>query len=467
MSDYSESDIASEDDDWEPDDAPSKKRKRTSTELAGGSSGTRVRGRGRGRGRGSKAAARRRVGSDGSKGHIHDVPNFTDDEVLAQVRELAQLMTKETAPRMTIAELGMTSALEVREAPPAEVMLSIERLIMDAARKIMAGESMTLSVPSRSAANQEFVAELDRIVLKDQRSERSFTNVSQVRKVAITTRVMSLVHEVLNKGIHVTKRDLFYTDAKLFKKQDESDAVLDDVACIMGCTRSNLNVVASEKGLVVGRLRYQEDGDPIDCTRIGVGGKAIPPFIDKITNIQSDAEFILLVEKDAVFMRLAEDRFYNKFPCIIITGKGQPDVATRMFLRRLKATLKIPVLAFVDADPHGLKILSVYSQGSKNMSYDSFSLTCPDIKWLGLLPSDFDKYQLPAQCRLEMSEKDVKTGQDLLKEDFIQKNPEWVAELELMLEVKQKAEIQALSAFGFQFVTEVYLPRKLKAGDWI
>ena len=28
-------------------------------------------------------------------------------------------------------------------------------------------------------------------------------------------RVMSLVHEVLNKGIHVTKRDLFYTDAKV------------------------------------------------------------------------------------------------------------------------------------------------------------------------------------------------------------------------------------------------------------
>lgn len=33
-------------------------------------------------------------------------------------------------------------------------------------------------------------------------------------------------------------------------------------------------------------------------------------------------------------MRLAEDRFYNRFPCIIITAKGQPDVATRLFLRR-------------------------------------------------------------------------------------------------------------------------------------
>lgn len=45
-------------------------------------------------------------------------------------------------------------------------------------------------------------------------------------------------------------------------------------------------------------------------------------MVDKITNIESDAEFVLLVEKDAAFMRLAEDRFYNQFPCIIVTGKG-------------------------------------------------------------------------------------------------------------------------------------------------
>ena len=45
----------------------------------------------------------------------------------------------------------------------------------------------------------------------------------------------------------------------------------------------------------------------------------------------------------------AEDRFYNQYPCIIITAKGQPDVATRLFLRRLKTTLKIPVLALVDS----------------------------------------------------------------------------------------------------------------------
>eukprot|EP00983_Pelagomonas_calceolata_P087714 1157016-Pelagomonas_calceolata.AAC.3 len=30
----------------------------------------------------------------------------------------------------------------------------------------------------------------------------------------------------------------------------------------------------------------------------------------------------------------------------------------------------------------------------------------------------------------------------------------------------EKAEIQALSSFGFQYLTEEYLPRKLAAGDW-
>ena len=54
----------------------------------------------------------------------------------------------------------------------------------------------------------------------------------------------------------------------------------------------------------------------------------------QVSDLQSDALFILLVEKDAAFMRLAEDRFYNTYPCIILTAKGQPDVASRYILPR-------------------------------------------------------------------------------------------------------------------------------------
>lgn len=162
-----------------------------------------------------------------------------------------------------------------------------------------------------------------------------------------------------------------------------------------------------------------------------------------------------------------EDRFYQRYPCIVITAKGQPDVASRMFLSRITSELQIPVLALVDSDPYGLKILSVYMSGSKNMSYDSASLTTPDIKWLGLRPSDLNRYDLPDQCRLKMTENDIKTGKELLQEAFIMKNPLWMKELQKMVKTKEKAEIQALSSFGFQYITEEYLPRKLREGDWI
>ena len=401
----------------------------------------------------------------GGGGEDEQTEVLDPEVVLKEVRRCRAALA--AAAPVDESAVDMTGMRVVKEMDGDAVALAVERLFVAAAESIARGESFKFDVPSRSASNQAYVAALDRIVLRANTSERSFANVGQTRKTAIMTRVFSLVHEVVRKGIHVTKRDLFYTDVKLFKKQEESDAVLDDAACTIGCPRSCLNVVAADKGLVVGRLQFDEDGDPIDCTRMGVTGKAIPAYIDKIANIRSDAEFVLLVEKDAAYNRLAEDRFYNQFPCILITGKGQPDVATRMFLSRLKAELKIPVLAFVDSDPYGLKILSVYMSGSKAMSYDAASLTTPDIKWLGLRPSDLDAYNLPDQCRLPMTPKDIEMGKQLLKEPFVLQNKAWVRELERMLATKQKAEIQALSAFGFQFVTKVYLPRKLRQGDWI
>lgn len=44
-------------------------------------------------------------------------------------------------------------------------------------------------------------------------------------------------------------------------------------------------VVASEKGVVVGRLQFTEDGDAINCSAMGVGGKAIPPNVDKVDHV--------------------------------------------------------------------------------------------------------------------------------------------------------------------------------------
>ena len=195
--------------------------------------------------------------------------------------------------------------VEVDELSATEVLEGIEGVALRITQQVLSKKGFSMEIPSRSASNQIYIKEWDRIVLGAKRTDRSFMNVRESRKSAITLRVMQLLHAVLVKRIHITKRDLFYTDVKLFVDQAESDGVLDDVATMIGCTRSNLHVVASDKGLVVGRIQFEEDGDYIDCTKMGVGGKAIPPYIDKIENIKSDAEFILLVEKEAAYMRMA------------------------------------------------------------------------------------------------------------------------------------------------------------------
>lgn len=195
--------------------------------------------------------------------------------------------------------------VEVDELSATEVLEGIEGVALRITQQVLSKKGFSMEIPSRSASNQIYIKEWDRIVLGGKRIGRNFMNVRESRKSAITLRVMQLLHAVLVKRIHITKRDLFYTDVKLFVDQAESDGVLDDVATMIGCTRSNLHVVASDKGLVVGRIQFEEDGDFIDCTKMGVGGKAIPPYIDKIENIRSDAEFILLVEKEAAYMRMA------------------------------------------------------------------------------------------------------------------------------------------------------------------
>lgn len=243
-----------------------------------------------------------------------EVKNDEDED-----KDEDQKPTAAAAPEAAVSD-GARSIVEVADLSADRVLDIMESIAVRIANQVMSKMGLSMDIPSRAASNQIYIKEWDRIVLGGKRSTRSILNVKESRKTAVTMRVFQLIHAVLVKRIHITKRDLFYTDVKLFVDQAESDGVLDDVATMVGCTRSkyvlcfllartiqmqlalshidssSLHVVASDKGLVVGRIQFEEDGDEIDCTRMGVGGKAIPPYIDKIENIRSDAEFVLLVE---------------------------------------------------------------------------------------------------------------------------------------------------------------------------
>ena len=129
---------------------------------------------------------------------------------------------------------------------------------------------------------------------------------------------------------------------------------------------------------------------------MGSGGYGIPSIVepDVIQFKKCDAKFILHVEKDTVWQRFNEDKFWQKHNCILTHGGGQPPRGVRRLLHRLHNELKLPVYCLLDNDPWGYYIYSVIKQGSINLAYESQRMAIPDATFLGLRSSDFERCEL-------------------------------------------------------------------------
>jgi meiotic recombination protein SPO11 len=343
--------------------------------------------------------------------------------------------------------------------------------LVEAAIEILNETMMTgrpaFEIPSRSGDNIVWDEVRDLLLLGMRTISRPYHSLASVVDATRTARVMEIVYNLLKANLHATKREVYYSDVNLFREQKYSDKIIEDVASMLQTTRDSVHIVASARGSAMGRVTIRDGGDVIDLTKMGTGGWAVTPFLDQLEIIESDAEFILLSEKDAAVMRLSEAKYWNRQPCIVITGKGSGDIATRAFLKILVKELEIPAFALVDSDPYGHYIYSVFLRGSKRLSYESPFIATPELKLLGVLSRDLDEYKIPKAVRIPMQPSDVKRVKDMLKEPFVQQNKPWVEDLQLMLRIREKAEIQAFASHSFEYLTDEYLPRKLDTGDWI
>ncbi|KAI8868720.1 DNA topoisomerase IV, alpha subunit, partial [Ramicandelaber brevisporus] len=194
-----------------------------------------------------------------------------------------------------------------------------------------------------------------------------------------------------------TVRGIYYRSVNTFQSQSCVERIIANFMAHFKATRSQLNICASPKGLVFGALRIKcENGQTVDYSAIpmmsadigGFSGHTVPLLSDiDTTCVQSNngidcqAQVIFVIEKEAVFKTLLQSQsFWQRYwPCLIVTGKGYPDIATRVLLRALRS---VPMVGIVDYDPHGLDILLVYKEGSKSLQQQSDQLILPDIEWL-------------------------------------------------------------------------------------
>ena len=120
----------------------------------------------------------------------------------------------------------------------------------------------------------------------------------------------------------------------------------------------------------------------------------------------------------------------------------------------------------VDNDPWGFYIYSVMKQGSINLAYESMRMAVPDARFVGLSSFDKEKYALPNTVAIKMDEGDNNRAKQMLAYPWFKK-AHWQREIQEMVKSGQKFELEALSRRGITFITEEYMPKKLKDRDWL
>jgi len=354
------------------------------------------------------------------------------------------------------------------------VKVELEKLGEKILTDIEKRENPNIDIPIRALSNVIFDKKTGQLTLGNKTAKRYFFNVAHAKKFMQTLMVSAFCKSLLDERIHASIRDMYYnlkrtlpdSNENTFDEQSESDPIIVDLEVAIDVLREQLHLTTDRKGIVAGNVIIEDRGDRIDWSKLGSGGWSIPSTVDEVEFKKVDAEFVLVVEKNAGFERLHEDKFWQKRKCILIGTGGQPSRGTRLLIQRLNNEYNLPVYVFTDADSYGFYIYSVIKSGSISLAHVSDRIATPSAKFIGLTISDIYDYDLK-RATIKAKDVDIKRAKELLEYEWFKKNPKWQKEINLMIEKGIKAEIEILSNRGLKFMSEEYLPDKLKKKDFL
>ncbi len=345
------------------------------------------------------------------------------------------------------------------------------------AKSALAETDPFVDVPSRTMSNTTYNEVRKLLQMGDATLRRNLFNTGQARKFMQMVLLSKGCKDLLQAQKTLSLRGMYYmslhtiagTKEKTFDDQEESDGILEDIEVAIATLRENLHLFAKKRGTMVGNITVIDNGDSIDCRRMGTGGYAIPSICEPsvVQFGKCDAKFVLHVEKDTVWSRLNKNRFWEKHNCILTEGSGQPPRGVRRLLYRLNKELGLPVYCLLDCDPWGHYIYSVIKQGSINLAFESERMAIPDAKYLGIRSGDFVRCELSDDVKISLNDRDIERAKQIAEYPWFIKKKHWQKEIQLMIRNGFKMEVESLITKDISYVTETYVPERLKAKDWI
>jgi DNA topoisomerase-6 subunit A len=332
------------------------------------------------------------------------------------------------------------------------------------------GEIPEMRLPTRTKSNIVFDEDEQVWVYGDRESTRSANSVRGARKLLKAAYTVEFLARQLEEDRSSTLRELYYlseswdNEEAQFNGQDESNKLVEDLEIVSDVKREDFHMRPEESGAtLIGPLEIREQtrrGERvIHCQEdVGEGGYQIPNNPDTIEFLDHDVDFVLAVETGGMRDRLVENGFDTEYNCLVVHLKGQPARATRRITKRLHDELDLPVMVFTDSDPWSYRIFGSVSYGSIKSAHLSEYLATPEARFVGIRPEDIVEYDLPTD---PLSDSDVNALESELEDPRFQ-DEFWTEQIELQLDIGKKAEQQALAARGLDFVTDTYLPARLR-----
>lgn len=338
-------------------------------------------------------------------------------------------------------------------------------------------QAISVDIPLRTRSNTNWNKKRGILEMGNATAERELFNLNQAKQFMQTMLHASTVKDLIDAEKSSSLRGVFYkakhtvagTKENTFDTQDESDPILEDLEVTLGALREELHIFADNRGALVGNITIVDKGDEIDCRRMGSGGYAIPSIVepDIIDFKKCEADFVLHVEKGTVWNRFNEDRFWEDHNCILTHGGGQPPRGVRRLLQRFNQELKLPIICLLDCDPWGHYIYSVIKQGSISLAFESSRLAIPEARFLGIRAKDYDECDLDDRVKIDLNDNDKKRAREIAAYPWFKDHKSWQKEIAKMLDNGFKMEVESLITKDISYVTEEYVPQRLKKKDWL
>lgn len=299
-------------------------------------------------------------------------------------------------------------------------------------------------------------------------------NVGSIKKMTRMLFVAKILKGLLETGTVATLRECYYICKGQIKSQpflkpldftdqSECDAVIAELNSLVQAYREDWNVVANEKSglsyskaLIVTETLPDGSKAVIDLSQLGTSPyipKNRPQDLSLSIKKGQKIDYVLAIESEGSASSLVANKFLERNNAVIVALGGQPSMGTRGWLKKLQDQLKVPIYLFTDLDAYSLTIVRAARAGAFNSLLRSKDFSAPDIKFLGVLPSDIKKYNLDFYT---VNDKDpsenraLKRASDLLKTDPFfkdKKNFKYKKILEFLLSEKIRCEQQSYIGF--------------------